>query len=194
MHNPNVIILAAGRSKRMGSDKALIEIDGKTVIGRIIDKVIKISNRQIVVCGRNYAKIRCIGLNAKVVLNKNWKNGMFSSLQAGLKLCSKDKWIMLHLIDHPFVSLNTQQKLITEISDEYLVIKPFDERIKKSGHPILLNPLLIDDLLNEDPKSNLKDFLHMLPFERIKYVNVNDKKIYDNINTPEQMHDILKKR
>ena len=41
------LLLAGGRSRRMGKDKALIEVDGKAMIARVVDALVKAGREPI---------------------------------------------------------------------------------------------------------------------------------------------------
>lgn len=189
---PQTIILAAGCSSRMGEDKALLQIKDTTLIRFMVEKLKPFSQKIIIVSGKNYQSLIKENLDAAVIKNADWQKGMFSSIQAGMRVAAEREWIMLHLIDHPFVASNTIEKLIDEISQEFLVIKPLVRKLNRSGHPILLNPVLIPKILDKEISENLKIILQNLPIDKIKYIDVDDSAVCDNINTPEQFRKALR--
>jgi molybdenum cofactor cytidylyltransferase len=185
------IILSAGRSRRMGEDKALLSINGISALQTIINAITPFAEQIIVVAGKNYPQLKD---DYPAIYNENWQKGMFSSLQKGLSAVSEDKWIMLHLIDHPFILPATYQKLVNAINDDYLVIKPFLTTENRSGHPILISPELRNILLKSPQDTNLKEVMHSLPLNKIKFLPVNDKGIIDNLNTQPQFQQRIKKK
>jgi len=81
------IILAAGQSKRMGSNKLLIQIDKKPLIRVIVDAVINSRvDKVIVVTGYQEKSVMNAlnGMNLDFVFNEDYKKGMSSSIKAGL--------------------------------------------------------------------------------------------------------------
>ena len=91
------IVLAAGQSKRMGSDNKLIKkYNKKYLINHIIGTLIKSKvDKIIVVLGFQSSKVRGIIVkNKKVnfVFNKNYKSGVSSSIKTGLKKNIKKKY------------------------------------------------------------------------------------------------------
>ena len=183
------IILTAGRSQRMGEDKALLSINGISALQTIINSITPFAEQIIVVAGKNFPLLKD---DYPAIYNENWQKGMFSSLQKGLTAVPDKMWILLHLIDHPFIFPKTYQQLINAIDDEYLVIKPFLRKENRSGHPIIISPELRKILLNASPETNLKAVLHNLPLQKIKQVPVSDKGIIDNLNAQDQFQQRIK--
>ena len=93
MKNNNIIkvILAAGLSKRFGlSNKILAKINKKTLIATILDRLIEIDSSQnniVVIGGNNYNSLKKTlnKYDVKVFYNKNYKNGLGSSVSFILK-------------------------------------------------------------------------------------------------------------
>jgi len=85
MSEPNVsaIILAGGKSRRMGRDKAFLELDGKPLIAHVIDRVAPLCTETILVANDApaYARfgLRVIG---DVYPGKGSLGGIYSGLQA----------------------------------------------------------------------------------------------------------------
>ena len=68
------VILAAGSSRRLGRDKALIEIDSQTLISWLSQRLSgSLSNITIVANEGNFGEISEMVSNAKVVLNPDLK-------------------------------------------------------------------------------------------------------------------------
>ena len=115
-----IILLAAGASSRLGRPKQLLKIEGKTLIQRAIDEAQKsIAEELVVVLGWNPELIQegFRGKNIAVVINKNWEQGMASSMQAGLQFFEKGKpvdQVILMLCDQPYVSSSLLDQLMEE--------------------------------------------------------------------------------
>ena len=80
------VVLAAGLSKRYGlKNKILEKINGKTVIETILDRLIQIDSNKhniVVVGGNNYNSLKKTlnKYDVKVIYNKDYKNGLGSSV------------------------------------------------------------------------------------------------------------------
>lgn len=83
------LILAAGESRRMGTDKALLEFPGgKTLLEDQVSRIKEagIDNIYVVVgCNAEEIKNRHSGLDISWAENTNWKDGNFSSIVCGVK-------------------------------------------------------------------------------------------------------------
>ncbi|MDX5337378.1 MAG: nucleotidyltransferase family protein [Cyclobacteriaceae bacterium] len=116
----SVILLAAGSSSRLGRPKQLIEFQGKKLIQKAIDEAQKsMADSLVVILGWNPALIQT-GFDAKqipFVVNPNWKKGMASSMQAGLRFLMEKvntEQVILMLVDQPFVDSKLLDRLIEE--------------------------------------------------------------------------------
>ncbi|HHE38089.1 MAG TPA: hypothetical protein ENL20_05905, partial [Candidatus Cloacimonetes bacterium] len=118
----DTILLTAGLSQRMGTDKALLQIKGKRIISIILEKLSVFSERIFIILGANYHQVKKVlfdefGDKRKInlVYNENHKQGMFSSILKGFNSVSGKNPILLQMIDQPFISLETYQKLINNL-------------------------------------------------------------------------------
>ena len=98
----SAILLAAGQSKRMnGENKLTKEIQGAPLIKHSVKSILASSiDELIVVLGHQKETIeKLIDKNKKIkfVYNKNYKNGISSSIQTGLRIISKKMEIQFYL-------------------------------------------------------------------------------------------------
>lgn len=111
MKNYVAVILAAGASSRMGEPKQLLTYDGHTFLQRALSIAKTLFNdRLIVVFGANAsAIIEGSDLNeTRFVINKDWADGMGSSIREGVRACmisfpAADAIIFI-TVDQPFLS------------------------------------------------------------------------------------------
>jgi molybdenum cofactor cytidylyltransferase len=85
--NCAIVILAAGDSSRLGRPKQLVEVNGKTLLQHTIDVAIKAKVEMVcVVLGSNYQILEdhIKGRQVEIVHNKNWQDGMATSITCGL--------------------------------------------------------------------------------------------------------------
>ena len=81
---PTGIILAAGESSRMGSHKALLQLNGQTILEQHVHALKTVCPSVIIVLGAQRDRIKpCIPEWVHVVVNHHWKT---SDMKASLRL------------------------------------------------------------------------------------------------------------
>ncbi len=180
MIHPNTIILSAGKSSRMGRDKALLPLKNKTFVEIITQTFACFSNHiYLVVSPKLKVKIleRKLKLpNTTIIVNTAPEQGRMSSVLLGLGNNGLNP-VFLHNVDIPLIKHSTLEKLILNYSEHQTII-PSYQNIK--GHPILLGTKITEKLINQDITTNLKLFIRQHPH---KIVEVDDYGIIQNINT-----------
>ena len=105
------LILAAGRSSRLGEPKILFQYLGKSLLERTCQQALSVCSEILVLIGAETEKSSEILLklqrtNSKVKfsISKHWSEGMGSTLAEGLRmLADKKDDIMVLLCDLPFI-------------------------------------------------------------------------------------------
>ncbi|MEM1260255.1 MAG: NTP transferase domain-containing protein, partial [Bacteroidota bacterium] len=110
-----ILILAAGRSSRMGKPKQLLSWKKTTLIGNAVAIASSLTNHFLVVLGANALKIKPYVPEGKATLNEKWQEGMGSSLSHGVTaLASKyePRAILVMVADQPLLELEHYKGLI----------------------------------------------------------------------------------
>jgi len=200
------VILAAGDSSRMGTDKALLpwppQIAGQTqskdtFLSAAIRSLALSTDFILVVAGKNEAAVAPIAYanGASVVTNPDPSRGQFSSLQVGIhEVLNRGRdAAVITLVDRPPVSAATVQLLrdaFESAPPNIWAVVP--EVSGQHGHPYLAGRELIEVLLNAPPNSTAREVEHRHQ-EHISYVAVSDPFVALNINTPEDYAALLTK-
>ena len=120
------IILAAGLSTRMGSQKLLIQVGGIPVIRRVVRAAMEsYLSRLILVTGpSNSELLQSLGRDAKhervlIAVNDRPERGMASSLRTGMRMLAKGiSGVMVILADQPLLTPDVINKLLAEFSKQ----------------------------------------------------------------------------
>ena len=170
----------------MGRDKALLEFRRTTFLGRIIALLAPRVEPLVVVLGHHADVIRqVIPGGPRVVVNKNYKAGMLTSLQTGIRaLPSEVEAALFTLVDHPAVAEKTVELLIGEWQKaKPLVAIP--RHGGRRGHPVILRRSVLDEVLALGPESSAKDVIRSHRAETL-FVDVDDPGVLYDIDLPEQ--------
>jgi len=182
------VILAAGESKRMGSPKMLLPFNGSTMLECVIANIRKSDVHKIIIVvgAEKEALIHlAVKLHIEFCYNKNYKEGMLSSVQCGLKnlppLC---KASLVFQGDQPLIPSETINAVIKAYaSSEKGIVIPVYE--KKRGHPILIDMKYRNDIDNLSPGDGLRSLSYMFPADVLE-VDTNESGILRDFDTYEQ--------
>jgi molybdenum cofactor cytidylyltransferase len=178
------IVLAAGRSARMGRCKQLLPLGGSTVIGRCVNALVAGGAGEIVVVvsetGREVSEaVR--GYPVRIAVNHLPGGDMSSSVRAGRdSLTGGESGVIVHLCDYPLVSAPTMNRMITEHrnSPDSIII-PCNRH--RRGHPLLFPRAILDELERDQI---LRDLVHRNP-DRSACIDVDDPGVLLDMDTPE---------
>lgn len=195
------VILAAGRSTRMGRSKALLTCgDGRTfaralaetlcaagvdapfVVGRLDDEALR-------------TEVEAIGSGVRLVLNADAdRGGQLSSLLAGLREADRPgvRALMVVPVDAPLVTADTVAALIAVFTatGAPIVRARYDGR---NGHPVIFSRAMFDELRSADPKAGAKAVLRAHSSAIIN-VDLEDPAVLGDIDTPEDYRRLLASR
>ena len=156
----SVILLAAGQSKRMnGENKLIKEIDGiplikyavKNILGSAIDELIIVVGHEKEIIENVIDKNKKI----KFAYNKNFSDGIASSIKIGLsEVSKKTKNFFISLADMPNVNQNIYNKLIKAKNNYNMKLKPENRKEiviptidGKDGNPVLFSIFMKPELM-----------------------------------------------
>jgi len=192
------VILAAGESTRMGTDKALLPWPptapgsaptGQTFLSAAIEAFKSFSEMVIIVAGKNESNIAPIAYanGASVVRNPAPERGQFSSLQVGLQavLSYGRDAAMITLVDRPpanALTLKTLNSAFMDAGNDIWAVVP--EYNGKHGHPFLVAREMIEAFLKAPSDAIASDIEHQHQ-QHIQYIVVDDPLVTTNIDTPQ---------
>jgi molybdenum cofactor cytidylyltransferase len=181
------IVLAAGKSDRMGRWKMGLPFGGSTVVETAVGNALKVCGRVILVSGHLADKMNGLfsGENRVVIAeNTDFENGMFSSVQAGCRLAKAER-VFLTLGDMPLVAEETYRALLKAPETEAVIPKYND----KKGHPLLMTAEVVRLIVNFDPSKTMRDVLALVP---TLLLPVADRHIISDIDTEKDYQTLRK--
>jgi molybdenum cofactor cytidylyltransferase len=190
------VILAAGESRRMGENKALLPYRGLTFVEHLIEAT---RHPQVgltrVVLGAHAEEIRGkLKIDpAAFVINPDWPKGQLTSLQAAIRSLPPQitSGLILCPVDHPLVSHHLIGALIAafEASETSIVLPTYEGR---RGHPVIFRSALYEELLAASPEVGARQIV-WAHAEEIKEVPTDEEGVILNLNDPETMRKWLGK-
>jgi molybdenum cofactor cytidylyltransferase len=179
---PAGIILAAGQSSRMGTDKALLPYGGSSFLEHLVNLLRPRVAPVVVVLGHNAEEIRAaLSVPCEVVINTNYLAGQLSSLQAGIRALPADSpAALVALVDHPAIAAATVDALLErfESAAPAVLIPRYQGR---RGHPVLFSRAVLEELLALPPSATAKQVVNA---REAAYLEVDDPGVLRDVDTP----------
>ena len=191
------IVLAAGRSSRMGRAKATLSAgDGHTFLTRIVrtfldagvDDVIVVVGHEADAIASSFSES---GLPARFVVNHDYDRGQLSSLQAGLGAIDRPGvlGVLLTLVDVPLVSAATVRAVIDSYRATHAkIVRPTSG--ERHGHPLLIDRALFDALRAADPEAGAKPIVRAHA-TAAGDVPIADEGAFTDVDTPEEYQRLI---
>jgi molybdenum cofactor cytidylyltransferase len=152
------LLLAAGRSRRMGAFKPLLPFGDCTVIESCINNLRAADVDEIVVVvGHRAEDVREHLKHSQVsfAFNPDPDSEMSASIALGVEQVSSNaKALVVAPVDHPAVPPEVIRILIEEWKRGATLVQP--EHTGRGGHPVLIDLAYRDELLNLDPAQGLR--------------------------------------
>ncbi|MCC7173684.1 MAG: nucleotidyltransferase family protein [Bryobacterales bacterium] len=183
------IILAAGGSRRMGTPKPLLELNGETFLDRLILTLGATCAPVIVVLGCGAPAIRA-GLRhadlATILVNPDYSRGQLSSLQCGMEAIPPSaEGVMFTPVDQPAVRPSTVAHLARAFqrrAPEQLLVVPRCQG--RHGHPVCAARELISEFLALPPESQAREVVRRHR-DHTLYLDVDDAGTILDVDDPE---------
>jgi len=199
-NNIKGIVLFAGESKRMGKLKPLLPIGEEIVVETVLKEYLASSLSEVaLVLGYRADDVKKtidekISSNKlKVVVNKDFKKEMLSSIQVGLAEIKDAEGILIGLGDQVLITCD----IINELTENYIKDKVFIPTFQgRKGHPIIIPYTMRNEILAMDAeKTTLKDVLGRHS-DIINFLEMKSEGVLIDMDTKEEyerIKDIWKK-
>lgn len=186
-----IILLAAGQSRRMGAqNKLLLPFGGKTVLEATLVQLCAANIGQVyVVTGHEREQTAAVlsAFPVEEVFNPAFETGMTSSIQAGVAVAAKSGGYMICLGDMPLISTSMYQQLAARFQaavaqDERAILLPRFEGNK--GNPVIFAAVYRDDILRHVAPEGCKGIVQTNA-AHVVWVDMADDGVLRDIDSPE---------
>jgi molybdenum cofactor cytidylyltransferase len=190
------IILAAGRSSRMGRNKLLLDLEGKPILCHAVDQALGAGLSEIVVVsGHQASKVRAAlgDRPVKVIEAREHLLGMSASLKAGIRaLGSKTDAALVMLGDMPQVSTPLLRHLIAAYNplEGRSIVVPTVEG--KRGNPVLFDRRYFQEMLALEGDVGARHLIGTHD-DQVAELSVDDAAVFTDVDTPEAYDRLLAK-
>ncbi len=191
----SAIILAAGFSKRMGRFKPLLPLGDTSIIGHVVNQFREAGVNDIrVVVGHKRERLEPVLAKLRVIslYNSNFRDGMFSSVVAGVSSLEPEIEAAFILpVDIPLVDSDTISHLMKMYNQaDRQILRPCFKG--RRGHPPLIPRLYFKDILTWNGEGGLKVVLWQ-KMSQTMLVEVPNKDILFDVDTPDDYAQLIEK-
>jgi molybdenum cofactor cytidylyltransferase len=181
------IVLAAGSSRRMGTQKLLLPYRGETIIGTVVDQILASKvDRVLVVLGADHQEVRAVlkGRDVEFCHNRNHSEGMLSSVMCGFRALPQEaNAALVFLGDQPGITSEVINTVLEAYNDDIKgIVIPVHQH--RRGHPLLVDLKYRKEIDRLDLEKGLRALMHHFP-EDVLEVEVEEPGILIDIDTRE---------
>jgi molybdenum cofactor cytidylyltransferase len=184
------IILAAGRSTRMGSNKLLEDLNGKPLVRHVAEAALASKvHPVIVVTGHQHEGVSAAleGLNLTFIHNADFADGLSTSLKTGVAALTTEVTAVIVLLgDMPLIPSAAINQLITafEASPQKIAAVPVYEG--EWGNPVLLSRTLFEEVSTLQGDAGARRLLNGRAGDVLEVPIASDAVLID-LDTPEAL-------
>jgi molybdenum cofactor cytidylyltransferase len=189
--NVTAIVLAAGRSTRMGGpNKLLAEIDGKKLVRIAAEQALASKASSVIVVTGHQADLveqALAGLNVKFARNPDFAGGLASSVKAGIAAVPENAdGAIVCLGDMPLISAKLIDQLIETFAPDrgHLIAVPVSEG--RRGNPVLWSRRFFKELMTLDGDVGARHLIAKHA-EAVAEVPVDGQSAFLDIDTPQAL-------
>lgn len=174
-----IIVLAGGKSSRLGQPKQLLDIQGKPLIQHVVDRALASLLGPVIVISGAYAERLPMIPNVDIVHNPDWEEGMASSIRRAVHYVQKVypdiDGLMILVADQPYLDSAVLNEMgVLQKENGYIAVAAsYKDQL---GTPILFHRSLWTELLllkgdvgAKKILNQIKDKIGIVPFEKGLY-------------------------
>ena len=185
------IVLAAGRSTRMGGpNKLLAELNGKKLVRIATEQALASKASEVIVVTGHQAELveqALAGLKVKFARNPDFAGGLASSVKTGIAAVAKDAdGAVICLGDMPLIDAHLLDRLVEAFDPDRgnLIVVPVAEG--RRGNPVLWSRRFFSELLTLDGDIGARHLIAKHA-EAVAEVPVDGESAFLDIDTPQAL-------
>ena len=174
------VVLAGGKSSRMGQDKALMKMSGKTMIQHVVDNLAKVFDEVFISGNRSGDPVPM-----NVIKDRYEQKGPMEGIRSALEHCQED--IFVCSCDMPFVSTELMKDILQRRAENKISIAECEGKV----YPVLgIYPYVVLDVLANSIKNDRLRMTRFLEQQDAHYIQYDEsfRPQFLNINTPAECH------
>ena len=180
----------------MGEPKQLLPFGESTIVETVVDNMLAARfDEVIVVIGHRAAEIqKQLGTRPiKTLFNPDYRAGMLTSAQTGIRACKESDAFALMLVDQPFITSARIDQVIEAYrqTEKGIVVPSYNY---KRGHPVIFEQKYASDILDLDTESDGVRTLFKKYSDDIQYVTVDADDVLRDIDDREDYERALKEK
>ncbi len=168
----SAVILAGGRSTRLGRNKAFLEVNSRPLIERIVETVAQLSQEVIIVANEvdSYDQFEALVVG-DVYPGRAALGGIFSGLRA-----ATNHRVLVVACDMPFLNLSLLRYMY-RLAPQYDVVIPRLGRLTEALHAIYSQDCL--PFIQRQLQAGDLRVSHLYPHVRVRYVDRDEIDLFD---------------
>ena len=178
------LLLAAGAARRFGSQKLVVGLDGQPIVRHAAVHLVPAVDSLVIVVGASARAVRAAlnGVDAKVVENVDWAQGLATSIRAGIRALPHDaEAVVIALGDEPRLDPDVIRRVVADWRARRAPIVTARYRGTRA-HPVLFDRSMFEELSRLDGDAGARP-LFEAHADQVAYVDVDTERPRD-IDTP----------
>ena len=180
----------------MGEPKQLLPFGESTIVETVVDSMLAAKfDEVIVVIGHRAAEIeKQLGTRPiKTVFNPDYRDGMLTSAQTGIRARKENSIFALMLVDQPFITSARINQVIAayQQAEKGIAVPSYNY---KRGHPVIFDQKYASDILALDTESDGVRTLLKKYSDDIDYVTVDADDVLRDIDDREDYERALQEK
>ena len=185
----SLAIIAGGQSRRMGRDKAFVQLHGKAMIEHVIARSSDLGQAETILITNKRDRYAHLGLPmySDILPDKGSLGGIYTALMR-----AQAPYVLVLACDMPFISGDLLRFMIAQINDETDIVVPRVDGYPQGMHAIYSKACL--EPIRKQLEANRLKIIRFYDAMRVRYLDEADYGSYDpdarsftNLNTPGEL-------